>query len=395
VKLLSDGPSGWDYYLSFSFLFGAALLRAILLYYSIPEALFLSLALLAVWFILFLSQPALSKRWPNYFIVYLVIQTGLAFRLLFNPEPADFFALLFAFLSAQIMWNFQPRTGMLYIALFTPLSIIPLIPRMGVPMSIFLSLIYLAGNALLASYALASRRAQAARAQNQATLKELEEANRVLLEYSQNVQQLAVARERNRLARELHDSVTQSIFSMTLATQSASLLFKRDPDRVREQLIRMGELAQSALVEMQTLISELNPQKITEGGLASALRQHIAGRRLPDGLMISIDAQGDLPLSIEEELGLFRIVQESLNNIIKHSTATQATVKLHLAEPLWVEITDNGRGFDLQRAQQGKGIGLASMRERAAEIGWPLQIITSPGSGACVRLEKSRTESLA
>ena len=259
-------------------------------------------------------------------------------------------------------------------------------------MAIFLSSIYLAGNALLASYAFAARRAQAAHAQNQATMKELEEANRILQEYSRHIQQLAVARERNRLARELHDSVTQSIFSLTLATQSTLLLLKRDPDRVPDQLNRMAELAQNTLVEMQTLISELNPQKITEGGLASALRRHITERRLPVDLGISFDVIGDLPLKADEELGLFRIAQELLNNIVKHAAATQATLKLHLAEPVWMEIADNGQGFDPQLAHQGKGIGLSSMRERAEDIGWNLQIITSPGSGTCIRLEKTKVE---
>jgi signal transduction histidine kinase len=373
-------------------MFGAALLRSILLYYQIQDALVLSVGLLGLWLFLFLSQPAISRRWQPYFAIYLVFQSALTFRLLFNPEPSDFFALLYAILSAQIMRHFQPRIGTFIIALFTPLTLIPLLSNSSPPMAIALSLIYMAGNALLASYVLASQRARVARVQNQASLEELQQANRDLQAYSQQIQQLTVARERNRLARELHDSVTQSIFSMTLTTQSALLLLERDSSRVGEQLDRLNELAQSALAEMQTLISELSPEKITVGGLLATLRRHIAERRLPEGLSVSLEAEGSLALTPAEEQGLFRIAQESLNNIVKHAGASQANLQLHLDEPCWLEIRDNGQGFDLQQAQHGGGVGLSSMRERAAEIGWTLQVVTSPGSGTCIHLEKAKLE---
>ena len=139
MKSPFDGSSGWSFYLSFSFLYGAALLRAVLLYISLPQALLLSLVIMAIWLALFLSEPALSRRWPGYFPVYLVIQTALTFILLFNPDPADFFALLFFILSAQVMLHFKPRTGAVCIAFFFPLSVIPSIPRMGVAMAVFLS----------------------------------------------------------------------------------------------------------------------------------------------------------------------------------------------------------------------------------------------------------------
>ncbi len=398
MKRFFTWRSDWAYPFTIFFLFTAIVMRSILLAYADLNILIPVLLELAVWLGLFLSQPAISKRWPGYFYFYLVIQTALTFVLMLNPEPSDFFATLYAMVSMQIVQRFRLRTATFIIAIFTPLTFITISRSMtignsgGIPAAAALTLIYLAANALLATYALAAHRAVKLRAQNQATRQELEEANRQLEAYSKQIEQLTVARERGRLARELHDSVTQSIFSMTLTTQSALLLLERDPKRVGEQLQRLNELAQGALAEMQTLISELSPQRVTEGGLANALRRHLAERHLPEGLSVSLDVSGEEKLPPAEELGLFRIAQEALNNIVKHSGASQVTLRLHLAEPFWMEIEDNGRGFNLQQAEHGRGVGLSSMRERAAEIGWKLEITSATGRGTRIRLEKSQPE---
>jgi signal transduction histidine kinase len=255
--------------------------------------------------------------------------------------------------------------------------------------AIALAVIYTALNVFVASYALATRRAQAARTQNQALALELQEANRQLQAYSKQLEQLTVTRERHRLARELHDSVTQTIFSMTLTTQSALLLLDRDPGQASAQLDRLHQLSQSALAEMRVLISELRPDKVTEGGLVAALRRHLADHRVSESLAVTLEVEGDQPLSSAEEQGLFRIAQEALNNIVKHAQASQAHIELHLTEPLCLEIEDQGQGFDLERARDSGHVGLSSMGERAAEIGWNLRIITAPGAGTCIRVEKT------
>jgi signal transduction histidine kinase len=175
---------------------------------------------------------------------------------------------------------------------------------------------------------------------------------------------------------------------MTLTTQSALLLLERDLNRVGAQLERLNQLAQGALVEMHTLISELRPEQIVGGGLVAALRQHLNSRQFPDGLSVALEVEGDLVLPFIEEQGLFRIMQEALNNIVKHARASQASLRLHMAEPYWIEIGDDGQGFDSQQAQGAGRVGLASMRERAAEIGWILHIQSTPGEGTHIRVEK-------
>jgi signal transduction histidine kinase len=389
----STNSSQWVFLLTVVFLFGTVLLRSLLLYQDSP-VLGQVLGLLMAWLVLFIGETAISRRWPRVFPIYLLLQTVLGSVFLWRPHfpEYDYFAILFAILSMQVMQRLPLRLGAVWLGSCTLLMALPMVARDGLFEGIALTLVYTAVNVFLGFYALATQRAQAARARTQALGEEVQEANRQLRAYSTRLEQLAVARERHHLARELHDSVTQTVFSMTLTTQSALLLLDRDPSQVRGQLDRLDSLAHSALSEMHVLISELRPEKVAPGGLAAALRRHLADRRLPESLAVSLEVEGDQPLGLAEEQGLFRIAQEALNNIVKHAQASQAYVRLHLTEPFWMEIEDQGRGFDLQQARDssrvGGQVGLVSMGERAAEIGWDLQVITSPGAGTCIRVEK-------
>jgi signal transduction histidine kinase len=374
-------------YLTAGLLFGSALLR--LLFNDLNSPILRPRSgLLAAWLILFAIEAALSRRWPAWFPIYLASQTTLILVLLFQPLPSDYFAILFGVHSMQIMQRFSPARGAACLGLFTALTAAPLVNHYGASRGIAFALVYTALDVFLAFYALAARRAQEARDQNQTLAQELLEANRQLQAYSARLEKLAATRERHHLARELHDSVTQTIFSMTLTTQSAMMLMERDPGRVKAQLDRLNELAGSTLAEMQTLIAKLRPEQLTAGGLAAAIRRHLAERRFPDGLSVLLEVEGDGPLERAEELGLFRIVQEALNNIAKHARTSQARLGLHLAEPFWIEIEDQGQGFDLRQPRNSGQVGLVSMSERAAEIGWDLRITTSPGGGTRIRVEK-------
>ena len=389
----STDVSQWVFHLTVAFLFGTVLLRSLLIYQNSP-VLGQVLGLLMAWLIMFIGETAISRRWPKVFPIYLLLQTTLAYVFLWKPDfpDYDYFAILFAILSMQIMQRLTLRSGVIWLVSSALLMMLPMVRRDGPFDGIALTMVYTAVNVFLGFYALATQRAQAARARTQALAQEVQEANRQLQAYSTQLERLAVARERHHLARELHDSVTQTIFSMTLTTQSALLLLERDPDQVGVQLNRLSDLARSALAEMHVLISELRPEKVAAGGLPAALRQHLADRHLPETLAISLETEGDRPLGPAEEQGLFRIAQEALNNIVKHAQASQAHIRLHLAEPFWMEIEDQGRGFDLQQAQDtarvGGHVGLLSMGERAAEIGWNMQVITFPGAGTCIRVEK-------
>jgi signal transduction histidine kinase len=388
-----DRPADWlprrISYLVSGLYFGAVFLRSILIYKDTPNITRV-MGLLLAGLLFYISEPPISRRFSRYFSFYLGIQTVLVLLLLATPGFSDFYGALLPIISMQIMFILSPTIGALWIALCALLMVLFFKETYGSYQAVALSLVYTAGNVLLGTYSLAIRRAQAARRQSQELAAELEAANQQLKEVSAQLEQLAVARERNRLARELHDSVTQTVFSMNLTTQSALLLLDREPGQVPANLERLNLLAKSALSEMQMLISELKPDPAVREGLVRALRRHISERRISDNLTVSLEVEGEQALDCAEEQGLFHIAVEALNNIMKHAQTSHASVRLHLAEPFWMEIADQGKGFHLRQTRSSDKIGLSSMRERAEEIGWDFRIITLPGSGTSIRVEKAR-----
>lgn len=387
MRRLTQQHYRWVFPLAAVFLYAAVFLRCVINYQN-DSYFFWMLSILLVWLILAVSQPGISRRIPGYFPFYLSCQTILVFILLGLPDSSDFFANLLIVLSMQVMLHMNLKTGILWIGLCALLMAL-IFARASSIHAVALVLVYTAGNVLLGFYALATRRAQEARLQNQNLAQQLQEANRQLTVYSSRLEQLGAARERARLGRDLHDSVTQTVFSMSLASQSAGLLLDRNSSQAKAQLERLGQLAQSALSEMKLLVSELQPAEMGEGGLTAVLKRYIQGRVFPRDLSISFQSEGQGILGTAEEQGLFRIVQEALNNVVKHSNTSQASIRLHLAEPFWIEVEDQGQGFDLAQALDGSSVGLKSMYERAAEIGWALKVISSPGSGTRVRMEKT------
>ncbi len=386
----------WVFYTAAGFLFAGTVLRSPFMIED-SSVLLTVLLLLLGWLALFVSEVFLSRLWRPWFTVYLLLQTIIVIGLLLQPGTNDFFAMLFGVLAMHAFQRYGLRLGAVWTVLFVPLTAVTLRLGYDPPQVAALVLIYTAVSVFLGSYALATRRAAEARAANEALGRELEEANTDLRDYSRRLERLAVAQERNRLARELHDSVTQTIFSMTLASQTAAILLKREPSKVDAQLERLSQLTQGALAEMHVLISELRPDVLADGDLAAAIRRDIE-RRSEDGLKVSLEVespQGGAPegfLSGAEEEGLLRIAQEALNNIVKHSGAAKATIRLSLRHPFRMEIQDRGQGFDMQQAKEGPGIGLASMSERAVEIGWALEVISSAGKGTKVVVERLPSE---
>jgi signal transduction histidine kinase len=380
----------WIFYLVAGCFYGAVFLRALLFFQDSPD-LGRILLLLGICIVLGATESAISRKWKYYFPVYLALEVILIIYLLSMPGSRDFFAILFVIPTMQIMLRFDSWVGWIWIISCGLLMLFLFLKFFGTQV-IAVAIVNTAGNIFFGAYALFTRRAQVAHAQNQALAQELDGVNHQLKDTLSQFEQLAIARERNRLARELHDSVTQTVFSMNLTVQSALLLYERDPGQVAGQLDRLTQLAHSALYEMQILIAELRPEKDPQGGLLPALRKHIADRQLQGDLSVVLDVEGDGILNSSEEQGLFRIAQEALNNVVKHAQAKQAHLKLHLSEPFWMEIVDQGQGFDLEKAPDQGHVGLLSMRERAEEIGWEFNIFTSPASGTWIRVERLALE---
>lgn len=207
---------------------------------------------------------------------------------------------------------------------------------------------------------------------------------------------LAVVEERNRLARELHDSVTQSLYGLVVfAGAGQEVIEAGDGKRAREHLARIEDAAQKALKEMRLLLYELRPPMLEEEGLVGALQQRLQAVEGRTGLQVHlvVDGEIDLPAPVEE--GLYRIAQEALNNALRHAAATSVAVHLQAdGEGLELDVQDDGAGFDVAAAADRGGLGLASMRERAEALGSRLEIVSRPGAGTTVRVRVARRKEL-
>jgi signal transduction histidine kinase len=192
--------------------------------------------------------------------VYFALQSAIILILLSLHPQLDFVTALFVLLCYQAALVFAGRTRWFWIGLFVLLIGGSLMFYLGPLQGLALGLTSMAAGIILPAYVIANRETEAARAKSQAMLGELEATHRQLEAYAGQVEELAAMEERNRLARELHDSVSQTMFSLLLATRSAQILLERDPVRVRPQLEQLQELTQSALAQMRSLIAELRPK---------------------------------------------------------------------------------------------------------------------------------------
>ncbi len=202
----------------------------------------------------------------------------------------------------------------------------------------------------------------------------------------QQAEQLAVMEERHRLARDLHDSVTQSLYSLTLFAEAGRRAAEAgEKEREKSYLARLGQVSHQALKEMRLLVYELRTAALETDGLVDALQQRLDAveKRANVEARLLVEEMVELPVMVEE--GLYRIAQEALNNILKHAAATSVTVRLKAnSEQAELEVSDNGRAFDPANLANGGGLGLTSMRERAERLGGSLTIISQPGEGTQV-----------
>jgi signal transduction histidine kinase len=208
-------------------------------------------------------------------------------------------------------------------------------------------------------------------------------------------QQAAALEERHRLARDLHDSVTQSLFTVTLMAEAAQAMIDRDPIRVAGYLERLKDTAHTALAEMRALLNQLRPQGLSAAGLGAALRKHAETVGAQVGLAVTVEVDENLPdLSPAIGEALYRIAQEALHNVVKHAQASAACIKLNAIRPrpsappqaVVLSVEDNGQGFAtaLDLTIAGGGLGLTSMRERATSLGGSFAIGPRPDGGIAV-----------
>ncbi|MGZ9277196.1 MAG: GAF domain-containing protein [Candidatus Limnocylindrales bacterium] len=224
----------------------------------------------------------------------------------------------------------------------------------------------------------------------QGATRDISDQARLEAELRRQAGELAAGEERAHLARELHDSVTQALFSMTLVSRSVELLLERDPAAAREQLGQLRELQREALAEMRALIFELRPGNLEQDGLVRALKTHASALqgRLGLPIVVESDLTERLPLVAEEVL--YRIAQEALHNVVKHAGARQVRVEIRRHDGgVQLRVEDDGKGFDAALVPEGH-LGLVGMRVRADRVGARFSCSSKIGEGTTIEVTMGR-----
>ena len=221
---------------------------------------------------------------------------------------------------------------------------------------------------------------------NQRLQKEIKQRAKIEKELSEKAAEEAVIADRTRLARDLHDAVTQTLFSASLTAEVLPDLWDMDVDEAKRSTEELRQLTRGALAEMRTLLLELRPAALTQTRLSDLIKQlceaFIGRSRLP----ITLNIEGDCELPPEVQIAVYRIAQESLNNVFKYARATQVNVSLFLfSNGLRFEVCDNGIGFDMTTSKP-TSLGMRIMRERAEAIGADFRISSTLNSGTCVEV---------
>ncbi len=379
------------FFYAFGFLFILAVsLRSLGYYFIEGHGLrWVASALLATFGLLYSTERLISRRFPVYLHMYLAIQTVLALVILLLPPQHFFSAGLGLVLSGQAVLLLPGRQAYAWIGAFIGVMLFGLVWGQGLLNGLTLGLLFIGGYLFTGAYAGAVGRATAAQHRSEALLSDLQEAHGQLQLYAVQAEHLAVVEERQRMARDLHDSAIQALYGLVLSAEGAARkLAEGEVAVVRERLQEIRRTAQAALREMRSLIFELRPPDLEKEGLVAALRARLESVEDRAGVRTALEVVGDGRLPHDVEAGLYRVVQEALNNALKHSGATHVTVSLKIeSEAVALEVADDGIGFDPQAAHTGGGLGLRGLVERAQELGGKLSLQSGPGQGTRIRLE--------
>lgn len=309
--------------------------------------------------------------------VYLAVQMTFVAALCLVTRTGDPFNFPYFVLSVQAMLLMQPRVALVWITIFYVVGCLTVMLRDGSIGPVYL-LFYLAAYIFVASFGYTFRQAEVARRHNEQLLDELTVAQ-------QRLQALAVTEERNRLARELHDSTKQQAFALSGQLGAARTLMKRDPAAAECHLQQAEQLADTLREELAALILDLRPPALEQHDLGVALRRYVCDWSQQQRCAATVRIDGaPRPLPPLVETTFYRIAQEALANVGRHSQAQSVELRLKYApDEITLTIADDGCGFDPQQPQSG--LGLHSMHDRAAALPHgEFSLATAPGAGTRV-----------
>ncbi len=332
------------------------------------------------------SDAKMQPRWRSYLIDTLLVVTGVAvitllifLTHLYPRVPTISFAYLLLVLALASLRGLYAAilASLLSFLAFDFFFFLPPYTFIVVRVEdLFTLVVFLATAIITGQLAFALRRRIA-----QANSREHE--MRLLYEQAQ---ELAALQERQRLARELHDSVSQALYGIGLGAHTAREAIESDPEQARESMDYVLSLAEAGLAEMRALIFELRPESLASEGLVAALMRQVVVLRTRYGLTVEAEAGEEPAIPLELKETLYRVAQEALNNIVKHARATKVVVRIVKREDeIALEVQDNGRGFDPAASYPGH-LGLRSMLERVTKPGGTLSIESAPAQGTCIRV---------
>jgi len=336
--------------------------------------------------LLALNPGVLPPSWRH---LYLAAQSVLVAGLLLTETRAwSAIPILFFILSAfaMLLWPHRRSLGWLWIGLFTLLSGGILVFRMGWENGLLTLLPYAGGYAFFGVFADALARAEEAHHRTQSLLAQLQEAHDQLRAYASRVEELAVAEERNRMAREMHDALGHRLTIAAVQLEGAERLIPSDPQRASRMVRAAREQVREALEELRETVAALRAPLEAGMPLPEALRRLADHFRAATGLEVHLALPSeafDLPAA--HQLGLYRAVQEALTNVQRHAQARQVWLGLALhPDRLTLLVSDDGRGFPPEA--EARGFGLRGMRERIEMLGGTLDLEERPGGGAQLRI---------
>ena len=339
--------------------------------------------MLAIFATLFFLRERLLAWLPGWGIyLYLIVQTLLITGLILLP-PGQVIAVIFFFiLSAEVALLESPRISALWIALFSVITLITYAISDGVEALIIVP-IYVAGYIFFYTFALQTTRAEQASRESNRLLAELQEAHRQLQSYAQQAEDLAVQQERNRMAREMHDTLGHRLTVSSVQLQAAERLIEPDPERAREIVVTVREQIREGLGELRRTVATLRAPVEADLALTPALRRLTASIQEATGIVVHLDTPDNLPdLPLGHRQALYRSAQEALTNVHKHAKATDVWVILaQRGGAIVLTIRDNGVGLDAS-SNGTPGFGLRGLEERAAQLNGALSVGASSLGGA-------------
>ena len=352
----------------------------------------------------YLSLPWLQRRMGRGYLPVGISLAALALILerLFAPTPAIWFWQpdpFFYVLLILVAWQYDFRAVLLFtlgtsaleisLNLLIPQQVILFDPVEGVTSQMIAigSLVLRTFSFLIIGFVI-TRLMSAQRKQRAA----LAEANRKLVQYAATVEQLTISRERNRLSRELHDTLAHTLSALVVQIDAVIAVWEPIPSRAKEMLEGMLETTRRGLDETRRSIRALRAAPLEEMGLALAVRTLAEDFTARNGMSLDLEISEDIDrLSPEVEHGFYRVAQEALENVNQHAGAQQVKVKLAKNnEELMLIVTDNGRGFDPGVDTSEHQLGLQGMYERAEMIGASLEVRSEKEQGTTIQLSKEK-----